>query len=437
MDMKINSQRRTFFVFTCLFVFMTGFLLPKVAAAPVVIEMARSIRAADAAWQEAVIEAFNAKHDHIQVELSGGGEGLGHGKLTVLLIAGEAPHIIYQDPNNLLNWARQGFLVDLVPYLEREPADSPFNDFFDIVWDFYTLDGQIFGSALDLQTQALMYNEDAFNEAGQAPPHEGWTWDDLAAIGQKVMKRTVGDGPPERWGLRNPQWFHWWSAIWHYGGAIVDDWSKPREFTGDSNEVRESMRMYQNLVSLGVMAPPGTFGTGGSAGTSANVAAHGHSAMGLANSLYMQTAIPLGHEYNSNWNVASLPAGPYGNVAITNALGWGIVNEAGNTDEAFEVLRFFSGPEAMELAVHHRPGAVLPHRPTMIDVWLPTNTVPSNRHVLLDALPTSRQLPLIPDADKNIVQRAAFDFWNARISEDQMIENMRTGINSWIQANPF
>lgn len=405
------------------------------AAEPVVIEMARSIRAADAEWQFAVAEAFNSKHDHIKVEIVGEGEGLSYGKLQVMLVAGEAPHIVYQDPNNLLGWARQGFLVNLSPYLEREPSDSPFNEFFPTTWDFYTLNGQIWGVAMDLQTQALMYNEDAFNEAGQAPPHEGWTWHDLTAIAQRVTKRTTDDGPPERWGIREPQWFHWWSTIWHYGGSIVDDWSTPRQFTGDSSEVREALDVYRNLVSLGVMSPPGTFSSSGSGGTSANVVAFGLSAMGLANSLYMQTAIPLGFEYNTNWNITELPSGPAGNTAITNALGWGIVKEAGNTEEAFEVLRFFSGPESMELAVKHRPGAVLPHRPTMIDVWLPTLTVPSNRHVLLNALPTSRPLPLIEDSYKNIVSRAAFDYWRDAISIEQAIENMRTGINSWIQAN--
>ena len=93
--------------------------------APVVIQMQRSIREADRSWQEAVVEEFNQEHDHIKVELAGGGEGIGYGKLQVLIIAAEAPHIIYQDPNNLLNMARQGALVDLKPYLDRGTERQP------------------------------------------------------------------------------------------------------------------------------------------------------------------------------------------------------------------------------------------------------------------------------------------------------------------------
>jgi multiple sugar transport system substrate-binding protein len=416
-------------------VLMLGFLLPTAVGAPVVIQMQRSIRQADRDWQDAVIESFHKEQNRIRIELAGGGEGIGYGKLQVLIIAGEAPHIIYQDPNNLLNMARQGALVDLGPYLQREPRNSPFNDFFEITWSFFTLDGSIWGSAMDLQTQAVMYNVDAFNEAGQVEPWPGWTWEDALQMARKLTKRTSGEARPERWGMREPQWFHWWSTIWHYGGALVDNWANPQSFTGDTNEVREALRVYRELVRSGAMSPPGTFGTGGSGGTSANIVAHGLSAMGLANSLYMQSAIPLGIEFNSNWNVACLPSGPAGNVAVTNAIGWGLVKESGNTDEAFEVLRYFSSPAAMELAVQHRKGAVLPHRPTMLKTWLRANTIPSNRGVLLDALPTSSPLPLIEDSYKNIVSRAAFDFWRDRIPENQAIENMRIGINNGIDAN--
>jgi ABC-type glycerol-3-phosphate transport system substrate-binding protein len=133
--------------------------------------------------------------------------------------------------------------------------------------------------------------------------------------------------------------------------------------------------------------------------------------------------------------VTSLPSGPAGNVAITNALGWAIVEGTGNTAEAFDVLRYFSGPTAMELAVQHRQGAVLPHRPTMLRTWLRVNTVPSNRGVLLDALQTSRPLPLIADSYKSVVSRAAFDYWKDLIPENQAIENMRLGIMNGIEAN--
>ena len=89
----------------------------------------------------------------------------------------------------------------------------------------------------------------------------------------------------------------------------------------------------------------------------------------------------------------------------------------------------------MELAVQHRRGAVLPHRPTMLRTWLRVITVPSNCRVLLDALPTSRPLPLIEDSYKNTVSRAAYDYWRDRISENQAIENMRIGIITGIEAN--
>lgn len=420
---------------TVLMVALVFGLFSVASAAPIVIQMARSIRVADAAWQEAVVEAFNQEQDRIRVELFGGAEGLSHGKTLVLILAGEAPHIIYQDPNNLLNIARQGALVDLTPLLDREPPDSPFNDFFENTWQFYTLSGRIWAVAMDFQTQALMYNVDAFREAGQAEPEPGWTWADLTQMAKKLTKRVAGQADPVRWGMREPEWYHYWSTFWHFGGALVDNWANPQAFTGDTEEVRQALRVYQELVRSGSMSPPGTYKAGGMTGTSATVAGRGVCAMGLANSLYMQSAIPYGIEFDTEWNVAPLPSGPAGNTAITNALGWAIVEGTGNTEEAFDVLRYFSGPTAMELAVQHRRGAVLPHRPTMLRTWMRVNTVPRNRGVLLDALPTSRPLPLIADSYKSIVSRAAFDYWKDLISGNQAIENMRLGIMNGIEAN--
>ena len=59
----------------------------------------------------------------------------------------------------------------------------------------------------------------------------------------------------------------------------------------------------------------------------------------------------------------------------------------------------------------------------MLRSWLRYNTIPSNCRVLLDALPTSRPLPLIEDSYKNTVSRAAYEFWRDQISEEQAIEN--------------
>ena len=161
---------------TVLMVALVFGLFSVASAAPIVIQMARSIRVADAAWQEAVVEAFNQEQDRIRVELFGGAEGLSHGKTLVLILAGEAPHIIYQDPNNLLNIARQGALVDLTPLLDREPPDSPFNDFFENTWQFYTLSGRIWAVAMDFRDPGTHVQRGRLSEAGQAEPEPGWTW---------------------------------------------------------------------------------------------------------------------------------------------------------------------------------------------------------------------------------------------------------------------
>ncbi len=431
--MMLTSVRRIrhAFVAACLLILLLGGLSSDALGAPVVVQMALLLRATGRQWQEAVVEAFHKEQDRIRVELVGSADGLRYGQLKVLLVAGEAPQIIFQDPNNLLNWARQGFLVDLAPYLEREPRDSPFNDFFDITWIFYTLNEKVWAVPMDLQVGGVLYNEDAFQEAGQAAPWPGWTWDDLSRVAHRLTKRTSPDSLPDRWGLREPEWYFWWQAIWHYGGSLVDNWANPTAFTGDTKEVKDALRMYRDMVRAGVMAPPGTPPDT----TVISVVAKGTSAMALGHSLWIQSAAPLAAEYQTDWNVAFLPRGRAGNTPVGNAIGWSIVKESGLTEEAFEVLRYFSGPTAMELAVQIRQGEILPHQPTMVRSWLRTQAVPTNRSIFLEALPHLRPLPLIEDSYKSIASRAAYDFWRDLISEDQAIENMRIGITQGIDAN--
>ena len=186
-------------------------------SAPVVIQMALLLRATGREWQHAVIEEFHKEQDRIRVELVGSADGLRYGQLQVLLVAGEAPHIIFQDPNNLLNWARQGFLVDLAPYLKREPRNSP-STTSSISPGYSTRSTTRSGPYRWIyRSEESCITRDAFAEAGQAPPWPGWTWEDLSRVAHRLTKRTNPESLPDRWGMREPEWYFWWQAIWHYG----------------------------------------------------------------------------------------------------------------------------------------------------------------------------------------------------------------------------
>src|SRR5690606_27810323 len=126
-----------------------------------------------------------------------------------------------------------------------------------------------------------------------------------------------------------------------------------------------------------------------------------------------------------------LPSGPAGNTAFVNAIGWMILAGAGNHQEAWEVIKFFSGKDAMDLAVEMQ-GILVPYLPST-QLWMERFDKPSNRQVFVDAIPAGRPLPILYDQGEQSIRANTRAYWDGKISLEQAIENMRTEVTAWIQ----
>lgn len=340
------------------------------SANPVTIQMMEFQRMEEAEWQRAVVQRFNAEHPHIQVELIASPGESPLQRAIAMWAAGIPPHISYGDPFNTVSWGLQGMTLDLEPWFARDVATSDLKDFFPGVLDMHTVDGKRYGLPIDLQVQAFFYAEAPFDEAGVAYPDQTWTWDHVAQVSPRLVLNPEGGDTPRRWAMRDPQWLHWWPVVWHHGGEFVDDPKQPTTFTGDSPEVLEALNWFYHMMQEARTMPvlrtlPGT--------TAQHLVVDRSVAMAIGNSLYQQEAIQYATEVP--WNVTSLPSGPAGNTAFANSLGWAVYRDAGDHDAVWEVLRYFSSRDAMELAVEMR-GTLVPHIPTTRDVWLAYNDVP-------------------------------------------------------------
>lgn len=130
--------------------------------------------------------------------------------------AGDPPDVDYgmfdgTDPN-LQVWAKDGFLLDLEPYLQQKDPETGkrWIDTFDpAVKKFMEYDGGIYGVPSELSIHALFYNKKMFEKNGIEPPA---TWQDLLTANAKLKK--AGVDPIAITGGFEPYMGMWSDHLW-------------------------------------------------------------------------------------------------------------------------------------------------------------------------------------------------------------------------------
>ena len=125
----------------------------------------------------AAVEAFNASQDEIKVNASVVPWGQYWDKLVVGLPAGSAPDVFAINALNVVDYARNGYLIDLTDLFESGAIDVSKYPAHAI--DAHTVDGVLRGVPRDYDAIAVYYNKDMFDAAGVAYPQDGWTWDEF------------------------------------------------------------------------------------------------------------------------------------------------------------------------------------------------------------------------------------------------------------------
>jgi multiple sugar transport system substrate-binding protein len=118
-----------------------------------------------------VVDAFNATHTDIQVDLEVVPTGTGgtNAKLTNATRAGNAPDVATLEYNVLPAFALDGAVRDLT-----DRVDEGFRrQLLPQAWDQTTFDGRVYAVPLDIEPMILFYRRDLFEQHGIAVPR---TW---------------------------------------------------------------------------------------------------------------------------------------------------------------------------------------------------------------------------------------------------------------------
>jgi len=172
-------------------------------------------------WQIG-LDKVKEKYPNIETKLEYNDYGETAVRIMALAASGDLPDLIMASNEHTPILACSELLLDLNPFIEREPEVKP-DDFAAGVAQGFHMWGHWWGFPYDHSTFGIYYNKKMFDDAGVAyPPSEGktpWTVDQFVEAAKKLTKP---DG--KQWGaLYTPGQYLDSCFIYSAGGRNFDD----------------------------------------------------------------------------------------------------------------------------------------------------------------------------------------------------------------------
>ena len=301
----------------------------------------------------AVVEAFEAEHPNIKVDVTIMAESAYGDLMNTTLGAGEgAPDVAYFWETPWLPHA-----LDITDRLEADPdlsRDDYFEHYFNTraVWN-----DRVIGLPFTVGANFVMYNKDIFDEEGVEYPTADWTpWDFIE------IAKTLTSSEMRRWGGDRPRGP--FRAVFKNIGATnpYSDDSTTVEGYINSPEAVEAYTWLWDLVDSGATPTPADIEVLGTEGTGpVDLFIAGRLAMATLNNGHMITAANAG----VNFGVVPEPHVP-GNDRYVH--GWSLTASiwkgTEHPDEAYEFLSFWVGPEGQRITMEI--GANVPSIPAVL-----------------------------------------------------------------------
>lgn len=339
-----------------------------------------------------LLDKFEAENPGIKVEIFNTSSDVFAENVLVQAAAGVPPDVVYIHYTFFPDLMRQGLLLDLKPFIERDGYS--FDDFFPPALEQFVWNGED-GWAIPRETSsaALFYNIDIFNKSGVPHPSPDWTWDDVVALGRRLTQDVDGDGTIDQWALRGlTAWFHLRNIIWSWGAEIL---------SADSTKFRlhepAGVEAIQWVADLGLVERIHTTAW-------ADRFVTGRAALEIAN--FWQIQENLNNTFA--WDIADLPYGPAGKVIRIATGGHGIMKGTKHPEEAWKLLKFLSTTEAQ--AALAKPGVIIPARRTAATSPEFLEGPPSNRMAFITAIQFGRP-DTIPTQVNTELDRALAPVW--------------------------
>jgi multiple sugar transport system substrate-binding protein len=301
-------------------------------------------------------------------------------KLRALLAADTWPDIAHQHLSVVQDFAHQGALTELKPYMNRDKISE--KDFIPVLIEEFTYRGKLMAVPKDSAAFGIHYNKDMFDKAGLKYPTESWTWDEFLNACQRLTKPEQG-----QFAITSqrpaPDSEQWEAVLRSFGGSWYN-----KELTKSNVDAAGSMEAIQFFWDLEfkhrVTPTAHRFQFTGDAWRGGVTAmAFGH---------HSTTYFHKTEKREFQFDVVPIPRGRGGNFIAVGASGYALPAKARYKDEGWELLKFLTSKEVQaKIACGHRWGR---SRPDSIDNLAWEDNVPAHfRDVHVEPLKGKGKVP--------------------------------------------
>lgn len=135
-----------------------------------------------------MLEMYMEQNPNVTVEYEYGGFDTYWDKASAMAAANNLPDVWQMSVAYILSYADMGQLVDMNPYIESGVIDC--SDWEDVFVNLGVVDGKNYGLTLGNSAYCMIYDPDAFAEAGLEEPTLDWTWDDYLNAIKTITEKT-------------------------------------------------------------------------------------------------------------------------------------------------------------------------------------------------------------------------------------------------------
>ena len=358
-------------------------------------------------------------------------------QLIVAIAGGASPDVIFVDMNWFDDFADQNALLDLSPYVERNPHRLPIDDLFPVARELWERDGRQLAFSTSVSIALSWYNKSMLDELGLMPPDESFDWNQWIDYAGKATRDLNGDGTYDRKGLMD-WWYEIATLIWSNGGEIF----RNGQLALDTPEVEEALNFYKQFYDYEILVRPGELAH---VGYDNPEVAWRNGAVLFAPGGTWVGPTTIRNQFTGEWafdpGVAHVPMSPNGG-RVGYAVGTGIAVAAGTDDPdlAWKALSFFLDDDYQTLLA--RDG-LLPARSSIAtsNDFLPVESLPLDKNVIISAVAYQRP----PDAGVRWSQtfgnpgspaKSTFRaYFQGEVSFAAAMDNIRTQVNAILSGN--
>lgn len=243
---------------------------------------------------------------------------------------GEMPDVFWMHSNEAVRYMANDILLDLTDKI-AESDKLEMDKFPEDIREMYQWNDKTYAVPKDVDTIAIWYNKDMFDEAGIEYPDGSWTWDEFYDIAEKLTKE---DG--SQFGFAaNPsnEQDTWMNIIYSMGGSVLTEDNKSG--FDDPNTIK-AMNFVDKCIK-NVMPPAATMSE-----TGTDVLFSSGKVAMISQGSWMVSGFKDNDFIVEHADVARLPkdAETGRSVSLYNGLGWAASANTSMPDEAFQLIEW-------------------------------------------------------------------------------------------------